>query len=117
MPATDTIILAASQICSHLAYTTKTLTQNKTYYVLQDCSPYRYSSYNYINTNRLKNHTISSFYIQTFRAFKDPYKCSFFPNIIIYWNLLPQDIMICPSVNTFREQPTTTVLSHLQPQI
>ena len=42
-----------------------TSTQNKTYYVLQDRSPYRCSSYNNINTNRLKNQTISSFYIQT----------------------------------------------------
>ena len=65
MPATNTIILAASQICSNLAYTTTTSTQNKTYYVLQDCSPYRCSSYNNINTNRLKNQTNSSFYIQT----------------------------------------------------
>jgi hypothetical protein len=50
-------------------------------------------------------------------AFKDPYKYSFFPNTIIYWNLLPQDIIICPTVNTLREQLTPTVLSHLQSQI
>jgi hypothetical protein len=50
---------------SHLAYTTTTSTQNKSYYVLQDCSPYHCSSYKNINTNRLKNQTISSFYIQT----------------------------------------------------
>ena len=45
-------------------------------------------------------------------AFKDSYKYSFFPNTIIYWNLLPQNIVI-----TFREQLTPTVLSYLQPQI
>jgi hypothetical protein len=50
-------------------------------------------------------------------AFKDPYKCSFFPNTIIYWNLLPQNIVLCSTVNTFREQLTPTVLSHLQSQI
>jgi hypothetical protein len=44
---------------------TTTSTQNKTYYVLQDCSPYSCSSYNNINTNRPKNQTISSIYIQT----------------------------------------------------
>ena len=33
--------------------------------VLQDCSPYSCSSYNNINTNRPKNQTISSIYIQT----------------------------------------------------
>ena len=65
MPATDVIILASSQICSKLSpclhYNNVYSKQN----VLQDCSPYRCSSYNYINTNRLKNRTISSFYIQT----------------------------------------------------
>ena len=50
-------------------------------------------------------------------AFKDPLKYSFFPNTIIYWNLLPQNIVLCPTVNTFREQLTPTVLSHLQSQI
>jgi hypothetical protein len=40
-------------------------TQNKTYHVLQDCSPYSCSSYNNINTYRPKNQTISSIYIQT----------------------------------------------------
>jgi hypothetical protein len=44
---------------------TTTSTQNKTYYVLQDCSPYSCGSYNNINTNRPKNQTISSIYIQT----------------------------------------------------
>ena len=41
-----------------------TSTQNKTYHVLQDCSPYSCSSYNNINTYRPKNQTISSIYIQ-----------------------------------------------------
>jgi hypothetical protein len=50
-------------------------------------------------------------------AFKDSYKYSFFPNTIIHWNLLPQTIVLCPTVNTFREQLTPTVLSHLQLQI
>ena len=50
-------------------------------------------------------------------VFKDLYKYSFFPNTIIYWNLLPQNIVLCPTVNTFREQLTPTVLSHLQSQI
>ena len=50
-------------------------------------------------------------------AFKEPYKYSFFPNTIIHWNLLPQTIVLCPTVNTFREQLTPTVLSHLQSQI
>ena len=36
---------------------------------------------------------------------------------IIHWNLLPQTIVLCPTVNTFREQLTPTVLSHLQSQI
>ena len=45
------------------------------------------------------------------------YKYSFFPNTIIHWNLLPQTIVLCPTVNTFREQLTPTVLSHLQSQI
>ena len=44
---------------------TTTSTQNKTYHVLQDCSPYSCSSYNNINTYRPKNQTISSIYIQT----------------------------------------------------
>ena len=65
MPATDAIILASSQICSKLSpclhYNNVYSKQN----VLQDCSPYRCSSYNNINTNRLENQTISSFYIQT----------------------------------------------------
>ena len=30
---------------------------------------------------------------------------------------LPQNIVLCPIVNTFREQLTPTVLSHLQSQI
>jgi hypothetical protein len=47
------------------AYITTTSTQNKTYYVLQDCSPYSCSSYNNIDTYRPKNQTISSIYIQT----------------------------------------------------
>ena len=34
-------------------------------------------------------------------AFKDPYKYSFFPNTIIHWNLLPQTIVLCPTVNMF----------------
>jgi hypothetical protein len=67
MPATDTIILAASHISSKLSpgLHYKNVNSKQNLYVLQDCSPYRYSSYNYINTNRLKNHTIPSFYIQT----------------------------------------------------
>jgi hypothetical protein len=48
---------------------------------------------------------------------KDPYKYSFFPNTIIHWNLLPQTIVLCPTVNTFREQLTPTVHNHLQSQI
>jgi hypothetical protein len=64
---------------------------------------------------------IRQFHPFTYRhryAFKDPYKYSFFPNTIIHWNLLPQTIVVlCPTVNTFREQPTPTVLSHLQSQI
>jgi hypothetical protein len=39
------------------------------------------------------------------------------PNTIIHWNLLPQTIVLCPTVNTFREQLTPTVLNHLQSQI
>jgi hypothetical protein len=63
---------------------------------------------------------IRQFHPFTYRhlhAFKDPYKYSFFPNTIIHWNLLPQTIVLCPTVNTFREQLTPTVLSHLQSQI
>ena len=63
---------------------------------------------------------IRQFHPFTYRhlhAFKDPYKYSFFPNTIIHWNLLPQTIVLCPTVNTFREQLTPTVLSHLQLQI
>jgi hypothetical protein len=50
---------------------------------------------------------IRQFHPFTYRhlhAFKDPYKYSFFPNTIIYWNLLPQNIVLCPTVNTLREQ-------------
>jgi hypothetical protein len=50
---------------SHLTYITTTSTQNKNYYILQDCSPYSCSSYSNINTNRPKNQTISSIYLQT----------------------------------------------------
>jgi hypothetical protein len=63
---------------------------------------------------------IKQFHPFTYRhlhAFKYPYKYSFFTNTIIHWNLLPQTIVICPTVNTFREQLTPTVLSHLQSQI
>jgi hypothetical protein len=63
---------------------------------------------------------IRQFHPFTYRhlhAFKDPYKYSFFPNTIIHWNLLPQTIVLCPTVNTFREQLTPTVLSHLQSRI
>jgi hypothetical protein len=60
---------------------------------------------------------IHPFTYRHLHAFKDPYKYSFFPNTIIYWNLLPQNIVLCPTVNTFREQLTSTVLSHLQSQI
>ena len=62
---------------------------------------------------------IRQFHPFTYRhlhAFKDPYKYSFFPNTIIYWNLLPQNIVLCPTINTFREQLTPTVLRHLQSQ-
>ena len=34
---------------------------------------------------------------------------TFFPNTIIHWNLLPQNIVLCPTVNTLREQLTPTV--------
>jgi hypothetical protein len=56
---------------------------------------------------------IRQFHPFTYRhlhAFKDSYKYSFFPNTIIHWNLLPQTIVLCPTVNTFREQLTPTVL-------
>ena len=49
---------------------------------------------------------IRQFHPFTYRhlhAFKDPYKYSFFPNTIIHWNLLPQTIVLCPTVNTFRQ--------------
>ena len=58
-----------------------------------------------------------TYWYRHLHAFKDPYKYSFFPNKIIHWNLLPQTIVLCPTVNTFREQLTPTVLSHLQSQI
>jgi hypothetical protein len=63
---------------------------------------------------------IRQFHPFTYRhlhAFKYPYKYSFFPNTIIDWNLLPQTIVLCPTVNTFREHLTPTVLSHQQSQI
>ena len=62
---------------------------------------------------------IRQFHPFTYRhlhAFKDPYKYSFFPNTIICWNLLPQNIVLCPTINMFREQLTSTVLRHLQSQ-
>ena len=67
MPATYTIILAASQTCYKLSpgLHYNNVDSNKTYHVLQDCSPYSCSSYNNINTYRPKNQTISSIYIQT----------------------------------------------------
>ena len=56
---------------------------------------------------------IHPFTYRHLHAFKDLYKYSFFRDTIIYWNLLPQTIVLCPTVNTFREQLTPTVLSHL----
>jgi hypothetical protein len=113
MPATDAIILASSQICSKLSlclhYNNVYSKQN----VLQDCSHIVA-----VPTTILipTDSRIGQFHPFTYRhlhAFKDLYKYSFFPNTIIYWNLLPQNIVLCPTVNTFREQLTLTVLSHL----
>ena len=70
MPVTDTIILAASQICYKpspgLHYNNVDSKQNLSCSTrLFNCSPYSCSSYNNINTYRPKNQTISSIYIQT----------------------------------------------------
>jgi hypothetical protein len=49
-------------------------------------------------------------HLQTFRQIqttKDTYKCSFFPNTIIQWNMLPQAFIASTSANCFREQLTT----------
>ena len=62
MPATDTIILAASQICSKLS---PGLHYNNVDSKQNIASPCRCSFYYNINTHRFKNQTISSFYIQT----------------------------------------------------
>ena len=42
------------------------------------------------------------------QSFKDS---KFFPNTIIYWNLLPQIIVLCPTVNTFRGYQDISVLN------
>ena len=97
-----------------------TSTQNKTYYVLQDCSPLWPHSCSSYTISIPTDPRIRKFHPFTYRhlhAFKDPYKYSFFPNTIIHWNLLPQTIVLYRAVNTFREQLTPTVLSHLQSQI
>jgi hypothetical protein len=61
-----------------------------------------------------KNQTISSFYIQTSSCIQ-----RFIQVLILseHNHLLPQNIVLCPTVNTFREQLTPTVLNHLQSQI
>ena len=55
-------------------------------------------------------------HLQTFRKIqttKDTYKWSFFPNIIIQWNMLPQTVIASTSADCFREQLTPAVLSQL----
>ena len=117
MPATDTIILAASQICYKLSPLQQRRLKTKLimfYKIVHHIVA--------VPTTILipTDPRIRQFHPFTYRhlhAFKDPYKYSFFPNTIIHWNLLPQTIVLCPTVNTFREQLTPTVLSHLQSQI
>ena len=120
MPATDTILLAASQICYKLSpglhYNNVDSNQNLLLFYKIVHHIVAVPTTILIPTDP----RIRQFHPFTYRhlhAFKDPYKYSFFPNTIIHWNLLPQTIVLCPTVNTFREQLTPTVLSHLQSQI
>ena len=46
-------------------------------------------------------------YVQTH---KDSYKYSFFPYIITQWNRLPPNITTAPTLTTFKEQTTMSVL-------
>ena len=119
MPATATIIPAASQICYKLSpglHYNVDSKQNSLCFIRLFYHIVAVPTTILIPTDP----RIRPFYPFTYRhlhAFKDPYKCSFFPNTIIHWNLLPQTIILCPTVNSFREQLTPTVLSHLQSQI
>jgi hypothetical protein len=115
MPATDTIILAASHADMLQTLTWPTLQQRrlKTKLIMF----YKIVHHIVVVPTTILIPTDSRirqslpFIYRHLHAFKDLYKYSFFPNTIIYWNLLPQNIVLCPTVNTFREQITPTVLS------
>jgi hypothetical protein len=115
MPATDTIILAASHADMLQTLTWPTLQQRrlKTKLIMF----YKIVQHIVVVPTTILIPTDSRirqslpFTYRHLHAFKDLYKYSFFPNTIIYWNLLPQNIVLCPTVNTFREQITPTVLS------
>jgi hypothetical protein len=115
MPATDTIILAASHADMLQTLTWPTLQQRrlKTKLIMF----YKIVHHIVVVPTTILIPTDSRirqslpFTYRHLHAFKDLYKYSFFPNTIIYWNLLPQNIVLCPTVNTFREQITPTVLS------
>jgi hypothetical protein len=89
MPATDTIILAASQICYKLSpglhYNNVDSKQNLS------CSTRLFTIYNVVAVPTAilipTDPRIRQFHPFTYRhlhAFKDPYKYSFFPNTIIH---------------------------------
>jgi hypothetical protein len=53
---------------------------------------------------------------QTFRHIttqKDTYKWSFFSHTIVQWNILPQTNISSLSIDSFREQLTSTVLLNI----
>jgi hypothetical protein len=111
MPETDTIILATSQICYKLSpglhYNVDSKQKLLCFIRLIVHHIVAVSTTILIPTDP----RIRQFHPFTYRhlhAFKDPYKYSFFPNTIIHWNLLPQTIVPCPTVNTFREKLTPT---------
>ena len=44
---------------------------------------------------------------------KDTYKFSFYPYTIIQWNMLPTSAVLCTTVDSFKEQITTSALSQI----
>ena len=118
MPAIDTIILAASQICYKLSPLQQRRLKTKLIMFYKIVHHIVAVPTTILIPTDPRIRQFHPFTYRHLRAFKDPDKYSFFPNTIIHWNLLPQTIVVlCPTVNTFRKQLTPTVLSHLQSQI